>query len=60
MSEAGSWAFWPDHEDPKWLAVFVKLKHGQLRWKRGLLASIAGVTLSTIERGDAVRPVSVA
>ena len=46
-------------DDPKWLAAFVKLKHGQLRWKRGLVASMAGVSLSTIERverGDAVRP----
>lgn len=49
-------------EDPKGLAAFVKLQRGQLRWKRGLLASMAGVSLSTIERverGEVVRPDSL-
>lgn len=49
-------------QDPKTLGAYVKLQRGQLRWKRGLLASIAGVSLSTIERverGDPVRPAAL-
>lgn len=49
-------------EDPKGLAAYVKLQRGQLRWKRGLLASMAGVSLSTVERverGDAVKPAAL-
>ncbi len=41
------------------LAAYVKFQREQLKWKRGLLASMAGVSLSTverIERGEPVRP----
>jgi len=49
-------------EDPKGLGAYVKLQRGQLRWKRDLLASMAGVSLSTVERverGDPVRPAAL-
>lgn len=44
------------------LAAYVKLQRGQLKWKRELLASMAGVSLSTIERierGEVVRPAAL-
>lgn len=49
-------------EDPKGLGAYVKLQRGQLRWKQELLASMAGVSLSTVERverGDPVRPAAL-
>lgn len=49
-------------DDPKGLGVYIKLQRGQLRWKRELLASMAGVSLSTVERverGDPVRPAAL-
>lgn len=50
-------------DDPKGLAAYVRLQRGQLRWKQGLLASRAGVSLSTVqrvERGDAVGTAALA
>jgi transcriptional regulator with XRE-family HTH domain len=49
-------------EDPKGLGAYVKLQRGHLRWKRELLASMAGISLSTVERverGDPVRPAAL-
>lgn len=44
------------------LAAYVKLQRKQLKWKREVLASMAGVSLSTIERierGEQVRPAAL-
>jgi transcriptional regulator with XRE-family HTH domain len=44
------------------LAAYVKFQREQLKWKRELLASMAGVSLSTverIERGELVRPAAL-
>lgn len=44
-------------EDPKALGAYVKLQRGQLHWKRELLAFMAGVSLSTVERVERGDPV---